>query len=71
MKQEPSEVIRDNCNVHCGLGPAGANYSCIRHADLARLTLNRLVGISIRVGWRFAEKLRVKHSLHACHAAIA
>ena len=50
---------------------AAADFARVRNADLARFTLDRLVGIVNRLGSRVAVKLEVKPSPRAGHAAIA
>lgn len=42
-------------------GIAAADFSRIRNADLARFTLDRLVGIINRLGARVEIKLKVRH----------
>src|SRR5271163_1448057 len=54
---------RDKLTVraaHARTGIAAADFSRIRNADLARFTLDRLVGIINRLGSRVEVKLKVK-----------
>jgi predicted XRE-type DNA-binding protein len=46
--------------AHARTGIAAADFSRIRNADLARFTLDRLVGIINRLGARVEVKVRVK-----------
>ena len=57
--------------AHARTGIAAADFSRIRNADLARFTLDRLVGILNRLGSRVDMKLRVKHTPRASVAAMA
>jgi predicted XRE-type DNA-binding protein len=57
--------------AHARTGIAAADFSRIRNADLARFTLDRLVGIINRLGSRVEVKLKVKPAPRAGHAAIA
>ena len=57
--------------AHARTGIAAADFSRIRNADLARFTLDRLVGILNRLGSRLEVKLRVKHTPRASLAAMA
>ena len=57
--------------AHARTGIAAADFSRIRNADLARFTLDRLVGILNRLGSRVEVKLRVKHVPRASVAAMA
>ncbi len=52
-------------------GIAAADFSRIRNADLARFTLDRLVGIINRLGARVEVKLKVKPAARTGHAALA
>jgi predicted XRE-type DNA-binding protein len=54
---------RDRLTVraaHARTGIAAADFSRIRNADLARFTLDRLVGIINRLGSRVEVKVKVK-----------
>ena len=57
--------------AHARTGIAVADFSRIRNADLARFTLDRLVGIINRLGSRVEVKLEVKPAPRAGRAAIA
>jgi predicted XRE-type DNA-binding protein len=57
--------------THARIGIAAADFSRIRNADLARFTLDRLVGIINRLGARVEVKLKVKPALRTGHAALA
>ena len=57
--------------AHARTGIAAADFSRIRNADLARFTLDRLVGIINRLGARVEIKLKVKPALRTRHAALA
>ena len=57
--------------AHARTGIAAADFSRIRNADLARFTLDRLVGIINRLGSRVEVKLKVKPAPRTGHAAIA
>jgi predicted XRE-type DNA-binding protein len=57
--------------AHARTGIAAADFSRIRNADLARFTLDRLVGIINRLGSRVEVKLKVKPAPRAGRAAIA
>ena len=50
---------------------AATDFSRIRNADLARFTLDRLVGIINRLGSRVELKLKVKPATRTGHAALA
>jgi predicted XRE-type DNA-binding protein len=52
-------------------GIAAADFSRIRNADLARFTLDRLVGIINRLGARVDVKLKVKPAARTGHTALA
>src|SRR5580704_12775583 len=52
-------------------GVAAADFSRIRNADLARFTLDRLVGIINRLGSRVEVKLKIKPATRSAHAAVA
>src|ERR1700676_3394838 len=65
---------RDKLTVraaHARTGIAAADFSRIRNADLARFTLDRLVGIINRLGSRVEVKLKVKPAARSPHAAVA
>ena len=65
---------RDHLTVraaHARTGIAAADFSRIRNADLARFTIDRLVGIINRLGARVDVKLRVKPAARTGHAALA
>ena len=65
---------RDGLTVraaHARTGIAAADFSRIRNADLARFTLDRLVGIINRLGSRVELKLKVKPATRMRHAALA
>ena len=52
-------------------GIAAADFSRIRNADLARFTLDRLVGIINRLGARVEVKLKIKPAARTDHTALA
>jgi predicted XRE-type DNA-binding protein len=65
---------RDKLTVraaHARTGIAAADFSRIRNADLARFTVDRLVGIINRLGSRVEIKLKVKPAARSGHAALA
>src|SRR5271163_2858853 len=65
---------RDRLTVraaHTRTGIAAADFSRIRNADLARFTLDRLVGIINRLGARVEVKLKVKPAARTAHTALA
>jgi predicted XRE-type DNA-binding protein len=65
---------RDKLTVraaHARTGIAAADFSRIRNADLARFTLDRLVGIINRLGSRVEVKLKIKPVPRAAHAVVA
>ncbi|HWJ34112.1 MAG TPA: helix-turn-helix transcriptional regulator [Steroidobacteraceae bacterium] len=65
---------RDKLTVraaHARTGIAAADFSRIRNADLARFTLDRLVGIINRLGSRVEVKLKVKPAARSAHVAVA
>ena len=51
-------------------GIAAADFSRIRNADLARFTLDRLVGIINRLGSRVEVKLKIKPAARTKSAAV-
>jgi predicted XRE-type DNA-binding protein len=56
--------------AHARTGIAAADFSRIRNVDLARFTLDRLVGILNRLGARLEFKLKVRPpSRHSTAAA--
>lgn len=57
--------------AHVRTGIAAPDFSRIRNADLARFTLDRLVGIINRLGARVEVKLKVKPAPRTGHAALA
>jgi predicted XRE-type DNA-binding protein len=57
--------------AHARTGIAAADFSRIRNADLARFTVDRLVGIINRLGSRVEVKLKVKPMTRAGVAALA
>ena len=57
--------------AHARTGIAAADFSRIRNADLARFTLDRLVGIINRLGSRVDVKIKVKPSTRAGDAVVA
>lgn len=57
--------------AHARTGIAAADFSRIRNADLARFTLDRLVGIINRLGARVEVKLKIKSASRSNQAAIA
>jgi predicted XRE-type DNA-binding protein len=72
-----SEIIkvldRDGLTVraaHARTGTAAADFSRIRNADLARFTLDRLMGIINRLGSRIEVKVKVK-PVRTTHVALA
>jgi len=48
--------------AHNRTGVAAADFSRIRHADLARFTVDRLMSIPNRLGSRIEVKIRVRHA---------
>ena len=65
---------RDGLTVraaHARTGIAAADFSRIRNADLARFTLDRLMGIINRLGARVEIKLKVKPVPRSAHEALA
>ncbi len=46
--------------AHARTGIAAADFSRIRHADLARFTVDRLIGIINRLGARIEFKVRLR-----------
>jgi predicted XRE-type DNA-binding protein len=65
---------RDGLTVraaHARTGIAAADFSRIRNADLARFTLDRLMGIINRLGARVEIKLKVKPVPRTAHGALA
>jgi predicted XRE-type DNA-binding protein len=64
---------RDKLTVraaHARTGIAAADFSRIRNADLARFTVDRLVGIINRLGSRVEIKLKVKPAARSGRAAL-
>ena len=57
--------------AHARTGIAAADFSRIRNADLARFTLDRLVGIINRLGARVEVKIKVKSVNRSNQAAVA
>jgi predicted XRE-type DNA-binding protein len=57
--------------AHARTGIAAADFSRIRNADLARFTLDRLVGIINRLGGRVEVKLKVRPAAPTEHAVLA
>lgn len=73
-----AEIIRaldrDGLTVraaHARTGIAAADFSRIRNADLARFTLDRLVGIINRLGARVDIRLKVRPNERARPVALA
>ena len=65
---------RDGLTVraaHARTGIAAADFSRIRNADLARFTLDRLVGIINRLGARVDIRLKVRPNERARPVALA
>jgi len=65
---------RDKLTVraaHARTGIAAADFSRIRNADLARFTLDRLVGIINRLGSRVEVKLKIKPAARSAEVAVA
>lgn len=65
---------RDKLTVraaHARTGIAAADFSRIRNADLARFTLDRLVGIINRLGSRVDVKVKIKPAARSAQAAVA
>lgn len=65
---------RDGLTVraaHARTGIAAADFSRIRNADLARFTLDRLVGIINRLGARVEIRLKVRLNERARPVALA
>jgi len=65
---------RDRLTVraaHARTGIAAADFSRIRNADLARFTLDRLIGIINRLGARVEVKLKVKPAARTGRTAPA
>lgn len=72
-----SEIIkvldRDRLTVraaHARTGIAAADFSRIRNADLARFTLDRLMGVINRLGARVEVRVKVK-PVRTTYAALA
>jgi len=57
--------------AHSRTGIAAADFSRIRNADLARFTVDRLVGIINRLGSRVDVKVKVKAASRSGHASLA
>jgi len=57
--------------AHARTGIAAADFSRIRNADLARFTLDRLVGIINRLGARVEVRLKVKPASRSNQAVLA
>jgi predicted XRE-type DNA-binding protein len=57
--------------AHTRTGIAAADFSRIRNADLARFTLDRMVGIINRLGSRVEVKLKIKPTARAGQVAKA
>jgi len=65
---------RDKLTVraaHARTGIAAADFSRIRNADLARFTLDRLVGIINRLGSRVEIELKIKEIIRPERSALA
>ena len=65
---------RDSLTVRAAYartGIAAADFSRIRNADLARFTVDRLVGIINRLGARVEVKLKVRPAARAGHAVLS
>jgi predicted XRE-type DNA-binding protein len=65
---------RDKLTVraaHARTGIAAADFSRIRNSDLARFTLDRLVGIINRLGSRVEVKLKIRPTPRTSHEALA
>jgi predicted XRE-type DNA-binding protein len=65
---------RDKLTVraaHARTGIAAADFSRIRNADLARFTLDRLVGIINRLGSRVEVRVKIKPTARAERTAMA
>ena len=65
---------RDKLTVraaHARTGIAAADFSRIRNADLARFTVDRLVGVINRLGSRIEVRLTVKRTPRSAHVAVA
>jgi predicted XRE-type DNA-binding protein len=56
--------------AHTRTGIAAADFSRIRNANLARFTLDRLVGILNRLGSRVEVKVKVKRAVDNASAAL-
>lgn len=64
---------RDSLTVraaHARTGIAAADFSRIRNADLARFTVDRLLGIINRLGARVEVKLKVRSVTRTARAAL-
>ena len=57
--------------AHDRTGIAAADFSRIRHADLGRFTVDRLISIINRLGSRVEVKVRVHRAETAAHEARA
>ncbi len=69
-----SGLDRDGLTVraaHARTGVAAADFSRIGNADLAGVTLDRLVGIINRLGARVEVKLKIKPTARSAQAAVA
>jgi predicted XRE-type DNA-binding protein len=51
-------------------GIAAADFSRIRHADLGRFTVDRLMAILNRLGSRVDIKVKVRHAAQVKHAVM-
>jgi len=57
--------------AHGRTGIAAADFSRIRHADLGRFTVDRLMSIINRLGSRVEVKVRVRRAETVAHEATA
>jgi predicted XRE-type DNA-binding protein len=57
--------------AHGRTGIAAADFSRIRHADLGRFTVDRLMSIINRLGSRVEVKVRVRRAETVAHEAMA
>ena len=60
---------RSVCRVQARTGIAAADFSGVRNGDLARFTLDRLMGIINRLGSRVEVKMKVKPATDTAHRA--
>ena len=57
--------------AHSRTGIAAADFSRIRNADLGRFTVDRLMSVINRMGWRVEVKVKLRRVEAVAHAATA